>query len=55
MDITKEFITEIKGTLERCLIILEDNPKIKDVSEFYTGEDLVGEIGSILHDLKGVK
>jgi primosomal protein N'' len=50
--VEKDYLQEIKDTLERCLIILEDNPKIKDVAEFYTSEDLVGEIAFILKDLE---
>jgi hypothetical protein len=52
INIEKSYLEEIKETLERCLIILEDNPKIKDVGEFYTSKGLVWEISMILKDLK---
>ena len=52
VNVDKEFLGDIKNTLERCLIILEDNPKIKDDGEFYTGKVLACECRELLNYLK---
>ena len=52
IKVDKEYLKEIKATLERCSIILEDNPKIKDKEGFYSAKNLVWEINDILKDLK---
>jgi hypothetical protein len=52
IKVDKEYLKEIKATLERCFIILEDNPKIKDKENFYTAKNLMWEINDVLRDLK---
>lgn len=52
MKITKKFIKEIVETLERVIIILEDNLKIKDVQGFYNSGDLVFEVNEIRKELE---
>ncbi len=50
--ISEELHKDLIETLERTIILLEDNPKIKDVSEFYDSEIIISECNSLLNDLK---
>ena len=50
--ISEELHKDLIETLERTIILLEDNPKIKDVSEFYDSENIISECNSLLNDLK---
>lgn len=38
------FLKDLKDTLERVIILLEDNPNIKDTSDFYKGSDILFEV-----------
>lgn len=52
INISPDFLQEVINTLERCLIILEDNPNIKDVAGFYSSDSLIWEINDRLQELK---
>jgi len=47
-----DFYNEIVEALERTIILLEDNPKIKDSSKFYNSLGQIEELSSILKSLK---
>lgn len=48
----KENRLEMIDILERTMIILEDNPKIKDVSGFYEGKELVDDIHWVIERVR---
>lgn len=48
------WLSDLKETLERVIILLEDNPKIKDTSEFYTGSDILWEVSNFWEDIRKV-
>lgn len=52
VNIGKLFLEDCISTLERVIILLEDNPKIKDTSEFYTGEDVLSEVAYFHKEFK---
>ncbi len=52
MNIDKDVLLELVDNIERAIILLEDNPKIKDVAGFYNGNDMSLELFNSLTDLK---
>jgi hypothetical protein len=52
INVSKLFLNDLITTLERVMIILEDNPKIKDDGDFYTGEHLLWEVQQFHDELK---
>ena len=54
MKVEDDYLLELKQHLERVMIILEDNPKIKDVADFYTGKDLAFETAQHLREFNKV-
>jgi hypothetical protein len=45
----KEYKIEI---LERAIIILEDNPNLKDIGDLFTSDQVILELMELLEDLK---
>ena len=52
VNVTKSFLNDLIATLERVMIILEDNPKIKDDGDFYNGKDLLWEVQQFHKEFK---
>jgi len=44
VNISKVFLDDFIRNLESAMILLEDNPQIRDTSEFYCGEEVLGEL-----------
>jgi len=51
----QENLKECIEILERVVIILEDNPNIKDISDFYLSRDLIPDVFWIHEYLKELK
>lgn len=49
-----DFLRDLNVTLERVIILLEDNPKIKDTAEFYTGSDVLWEVADFHREISEV-
>ena len=55
VTLDKEYYNSLIESIERAIITLEDNPKIKDVEGFYVGKGLAIELTDQLSYLKGEK
>lgn len=55
VELDEDYYNSLIESIERAIIILEDNPKIKDVEGFYVGKGLAIELTDQLSYLKGEK
>lgn len=54
IDVGKLFLEEFKDTLERVIILLEDNPKIEDTEKFYKGEEVLTDVVYFHREIGGL-
>jgi len=55
IQISQKVLEEYKATIERAVILIEDNKPLKDIEGFYNEELVLWELGNILKDIEEVK
>jgi len=55
IQISQKVLEEYKATIERAVILIEDNKPLKDIEGFYNEELVLWELENILKDIEEVK
>ena len=54
IKVSKKILREYKATIERTIILIEDNKPLKDECGFYDDDLVLFELNGILEDIKEV-